>query len=77
MLKTFEYSLLLCLEKSIDRNPRQFGFRKQSSCVTGNTVVKKTISKYNLARSNVHVASIDLKKDFDNVCHNLLKKKVV
>ena len=76
MLKTFEYSLLPCLEKSIDLNPRQFGFRKQSSCLTAITVVKETILKYNSAGSNVHVASIDLSKAFDKVSHNLLYEKL-
>ena len=75
-LKVLEYCLQPILFNSLKLSNHQFGYRKDTSCLSAIAVVKETILKYNAEKSNVHCASIDLSKAFDKINHNTLFEKL-
>ena len=77
LLKVFEYCLLPKVEKYFEPSSNQFGFRKNTSCLSAITVVKETIHYYNNQGSNVHCAKIDLSKAFDKLNHDILFCKMM
>ena len=77
LFKLFEYCLLPHLEKSLNLSPSQFGFRKNTSCLSAISVLKETIASYNDKNSNVHCAMVDLSKAFDKININILIGKLM
>ena len=76
LFKLFEYCLLPHLEKCLDLCPSQFGFRKNTSCISAICILKETIASYNAKNSNVHCAMVDLSKAFDKININILMEKL-
>ena len=74
-LKLFEYCILDKLNFNL--NPRQFGFRRNTSCLMTVSVLKETIAFYNSKNSKVYSCFIDLKKTFDKVNYNVLIDKLI
>ena len=77
LLKLFEYCLLPFLNKYIHVNSHQFGFRRQTGCISAITVLKETVLNYTSSGSKVHCAMIDLSKAFDKVNHKILIMKMM
>ena len=77
VLKGFEYCILSMLEKCIDIDSHQFGFRKNTGCVSAITVLKESVLRYNSEGSNVHCAMVDLSKAFDKINHKILITKLI
>ena len=74
-LKILEYCLLPSLSKLLKLSNLQFGFRKETGCMSAIALVKETIYKYNSENSNVHCVLVDLSKAFDRINHNILFSK--
>ena len=76
MLKILEYCLLPIMTSSLRLSNLQFGYRKNVGCLTAVSIVKETIYKYNLEKTNVHCAKVDLSKAFDFVNFKILFDKL-
>ena len=72
LLKLFEYCVLNKINPFICSNPRQFGYKKATSCLTAAMMFKETIYKYTSEKSNLHCAMIDSSKAFDKIYLNIL-----
>lgn len=60
----------LCIVDSfsgIDTSVRQFGFKKSVGCNNSLHTVRKVINYYNIRKSTVNLATIDVRKAFDKV----------
>ena len=75
-LKVLEYCLQPILLDSLKLSNHQFGYRKDTGCLSSIAVVKETIFKYNAENSNVHCVLVDLSKAFDKINHNILFAKL-
>ena len=71
-LKILEYCILPLMLKSLRLGNHQFGFRKDTSCLSAISLAKETILKYNSENTNVHAALIDCTKAFDRINKNIL-----
>ena len=76
-LKLLEYCLLSKFDKYLNLNSRQFGFRKNTSCLMATTILKETVAHYTNNGSNVYCTFVDLKKAFDRVNINFLLDKLI
>ena len=72
LLKIFESCISPLIDKHIDLNKRQFGFRAKTSCLSAHIILKEIIKKYNAGKSNVYCAMVDISKAFDKVNHSIL-----
>lgn len=77
LFRLFELCLRDDLEQKIDTNPRQFGFKKGSSCAMATSMLQEIIELYNSKCSNVLVTFIDLSKAYDKVNNNILINKMI
>ncbi|CAF3775813.1 unnamed protein product [Rotaria socialis] len=75
-LKIYEYCYLRKIEGFLSFNDRQHGFRAKYSTGTAALTLKETVGDYINRGSNVYACFVDLSKAFDNVCHNILFKKL-
>ena len=75
-LKLFEYCLLNKIEKLIQINDRQHGFRSGYSTSTACFVLKETIHNYMMSNNNVYACFVDFSKAFDTVNHGILLRKL-
>ena len=66
----------LFFSRYIELNPRQFGFRKHTGCLSAISVVKETIFHYNSEGSDVYCATIDCSKAFDKINWSILVNKL-
>ena len=76
-LKVLEYSILPIMHRFLKLSNRQFGFRKDTSCLSAISIVKETIFKYNAEKSNVFGALVDCSKAFDKINKNILFRKLI
>ena len=74
--KLLEYCLLPVLNKHIDLNKRQFGFRKDASCFSTVTIFKEIVHSYKSEKSNVYCCMVNFTKAFDRVDAKLLVRKL-
>ena len=75
-LKIVEYCLLPILTKILKLSNHQFGFRKETGCLSAIALVKETIYKYNSEKSCVHCVMVDLSKAFDRINNKILFSKL-
>ena len=76
ILKLFEYVLLPFLEKLLNVDSHQFGFRKNTGCLDAVTILKETVLNYNGEGSRVHCALVDLSKAYDCINVEVLSNKL-
>ena len=76
-LKVLEYCILPILERHINLNSRQFGFRKHTGCTNAVSMLKEVIYTYNSSKSNVFCGVLDLSKAFDRIDFSILREKLI
>jgi hypothetical protein len=70
--KLFEVIAIdMCSEKFVS-DELQFGFKRGFGCRDAIFVLKSVVNYYNVNKSSVFAAALDISKAFDKVCHNKL-----
>ena len=75
--KVFESCLLRRLSPFLTTSGRQFGFKKGVGCNHAIFTVRKTIDYFTSNRSTVNICTLDVRKAFDVLNHNVLFMKLM